>query len=395
MVGLQVDETSGDTSFSGPPIRKIAETAPEVRSDGSPAAGIHPSATLLNPYPVVARKKRYHHKTRTGCFTCRRRRIKCDEQRPSCLRCCKINESCQYEREPPAAQSTLLRCQPSKIPSTSDKIDVSFIQFFLENTKDTLSTPPSSLADHRPVMPLDPDMAMARFWDSLGLPLIHVEPLILELVVLLAKKHRRTLEESQPNDEEFWKVINVMTKIVKTRPQDIVVIGSMLTSAFQVLHSTSMKDYSLSDDGVHKLAFSKLLLNSSDVVFEYVKPITDVTRVTLAMCLNALDDQSPKIPEEFLDVEDARHYLAAVLKLPLPKLRPALQRWLSVMSRLYELARGKDWERSKTTLTLFIYGRHILVVSDIFTSAGHELIAVSDALEARGRSMSPPIFQYI
>lgn len=241
-------------------------------------------------------------------------------------------------------------------------------------------------------MPLDQDMAMARFWDSLGLPLIHVEPLILELVVLLAKNHRQTLEQSRPNHEELVKVINVMCKIVKTRPLDVVVIGSMLASAFQVLHSTSTRDYSQSDDGVHKLAFSKLLLNSSNAVFASVKPVTDVTRVTLAMCLSAPDDQSLEIPEEFSDVEDARCCLVAILKLSLPKLRPALEKWLRVMSELYELVRGKDWERSKAILTLFIYGRHILVVSDMYMSAGHELVAVLDALEERGRSCHQRFF---
>lgn len=395
MVRLQLDEISGNTTLSEPLFRETADTAHVARTSGPPAAWLHSSATSLELYPGAARKKRYHHKTRTGCLTCRRRRVKCDEQRPSCLRCCKVNESCRYEQEGLAPQSTLVQYQPSKIPSVSDKIDLSFVDFFLRNTKDTLSTPPSSLVDRRPVMPLDPDMATARFWDSLGLPLIHVEPLILELVVLLARKHRLTLEESKHNDEDLLKVINVMSRIVKTRPQDVVVIGSMLASAFQVLHSTSTRDFSPSDDGVHALAFSKLLLSSSDAVFKYVKPITDVTRVTLATCMSAKDDQHLEIPEDFLDIEDARYYFAGILKLPLLKLRPALEKWLSVMSKLYELARGKDWERSKTILTLFIYGRHILMISDVYLSAGHELIAVSDALEERARCMSPPLFQHI
>ena len=40
------------------------------------------------------RTKRYHHKTNTGCTTCRSRRIKCDERRPECVRCVKGSRSC-------------------------------------------------------------------------------------------------------------------------------------------------------------------------------------------------------------------------------------------------------------------------------------------------------------
>ncbi|KAE8388676.1 fungal-specific transcription factor domain-containing protein [Aspergillus alliaceus] len=34
-------------------------------------------------------------KTFTGCWTCRSRSVKCDEQRPYCLRCCRSGRSCQ------------------------------------------------------------------------------------------------------------------------------------------------------------------------------------------------------------------------------------------------------------------------------------------------------------
>ncbi|KAL8776857.1 MAG: hypothetical protein Q9213_008106 [Squamulea squamosa] len=37
-----------------------------------------------------------HRRTRSGCYTCRQRRVKCDEGRPQCARCHKGSRSCTY-----------------------------------------------------------------------------------------------------------------------------------------------------------------------------------------------------------------------------------------------------------------------------------------------------------
>ncbi|KAL8692803.1 MAG: hypothetical protein Q9218_002245 [Villophora microphyllina] len=37
-----------------------------------------------------------HRRTRSGCFTCRQRRVKCDETRPKCERCWKGSRTCTY-----------------------------------------------------------------------------------------------------------------------------------------------------------------------------------------------------------------------------------------------------------------------------------------------------------
>lgn len=49
-------------------------------------------AALLQP--LSDQKK--HKRTRSGCFTCRSRRIKCDENRPVCERCRKGSRDCVY-----------------------------------------------------------------------------------------------------------------------------------------------------------------------------------------------------------------------------------------------------------------------------------------------------------
>lgn len=56
----------------------------------TPATPKTPS--LLQPLP----DQKKHKRTRSGCFTCRSRRIKCDENRPACERCRKGNRECVY-----------------------------------------------------------------------------------------------------------------------------------------------------------------------------------------------------------------------------------------------------------------------------------------------------------
>ncbi|PLB48007.1 putative Zn(II)2Cys6 transcription factor [Aspergillus steynii IBT 23096] len=63
---------------------------------GLPIATSYPPApkppSLLQPLP----DQKKHKRTRSGCFTCRSRRIKCDEARPVCDRCRKGNRDCVY-----------------------------------------------------------------------------------------------------------------------------------------------------------------------------------------------------------------------------------------------------------------------------------------------------------
>ncbi|KAJ9605513.1 hypothetical protein H2200_010170 [Cladophialophora chaetospira] len=50
--------------------------------------------TLQAPRPFKPRRP--HKKSRNGCKYCRRRRIKCDETKPSCLRCLHRRQPCEY-----------------------------------------------------------------------------------------------------------------------------------------------------------------------------------------------------------------------------------------------------------------------------------------------------------
>ena len=54
---------------------------------------------------VPARKKRHHTKVKSGCITCKIRKIKCDERRPACVRCTSTGRTCDGYLDVPKSLS--------------------------------------------------------------------------------------------------------------------------------------------------------------------------------------------------------------------------------------------------------------------------------------------------
>ncbi|KAJ5081687.1 hypothetical protein NUU61_009951 [Penicillium alfredii] len=82
--------------------------------------------TLLQP---IDQKK--HKRTRSGCFTCRARRVKCDESRPVCDRCRKGARDCVYPSPATSSKAAAARAPKPRGPrppsqgsdSSSGKVD--------------------------------------------------------------------------------------------------------------------------------------------------------------------------------------------------------------------------------------------------------------------------------
>ncbi|KAI6376737.1 hypothetical protein MCOR25_002702 [Pyricularia grisea] len=74
-----------------------------------------PEPIMFNSVPKASRSRRKsaqgvdhvkHRRTRSGCFTCRTRRVKCDETHPICDRCRKGKRLCNYPTDSPTTQSS-------------------------------------------------------------------------------------------------------------------------------------------------------------------------------------------------------------------------------------------------------------------------------------------------
>ncbi|KAI2629451.1 hypothetical protein GGS21DRAFT_540353 [Xylaria nigripes] len=66
-----------------------------------------------------------YRRTRSGCYTCRTRRVKCDEARPICDRCRKGKRSCSYP-EPPAAKGSASSSAPKEVTTSSQGTSPNF-----------------------------------------------------------------------------------------------------------------------------------------------------------------------------------------------------------------------------------------------------------------------------
>lgn len=97
------------------------------------------------PSEPQQRVKRHHFKVRSGCETCRTRRIKCDETKPTCIRCLKLGRSCVYDRVKTfIPQDRTATVQTAKnFPSLSGKLNIPqgdtdeqrFFDYYLQSKK--------------------------------------------------------------------------------------------------------------------------------------------------------------------------------------------------------------------------------------------------------------------
>ncbi|KAH6644280.1 hypothetical protein C7974DRAFT_17902 [Boeremia exigua] len=81
--------------------------------------------------------KKFHRKSRNGCSTCRVRRVKCDEEKPSCSNCRRKDSNCIYERnwivsKRPAGAYTL-SALPEKQAHSEDRntVELHLLQFYI------------------------------------------------------------------------------------------------------------------------------------------------------------------------------------------------------------------------------------------------------------------------
>ncbi|KAK9248835.1 hypothetical protein V1506DRAFT_551219 [Lipomyces tetrasporus] len=77
-----------------------------------------PASAAAEESKRVIRPRKSHIKSRKGCGNCKRRRIKCDEERPQCFNCLKHGVNCDY----------IMQRQQAGHPSSADKSETNPIK---------------------------------------------------------------------------------------------------------------------------------------------------------------------------------------------------------------------------------------------------------------------------
>ncbi|KAK5078496.1 hypothetical protein LTR64_003092 [Lithohypha guttulata] len=99
--GTVVYEISSNSPSSGSVTSVLRDRSSPISSQTSLSVRSSISSKhSTSPEPEHTRQKRWAPKSRSGCVTCKKRRIKCDEGRPACGRCTASSRKCEYTQPP-------------------------------------------------------------------------------------------------------------------------------------------------------------------------------------------------------------------------------------------------------------------------------------------------------
>ncbi|OAA33945.1 C6 zinc finger domain protein [Beauveria brongniartii RCEF 3172] len=120
----------------------------------SPPQSTDPEAAAPLEQQLTIRKRRWAPRVRTGCWTCRSRHVKCDEVRPSCIRCRKGNRTCSGYLDSVAPTSLQLSSAPVEscleelrlnrhflhhvIPSATPKLSCDYWRYYIPRFTNTV-----------------------------------------------------------------------------------------------------------------------------------------------------------------------------------------------------------------------------------------------------------------
>ncbi len=233
---------------------------PERSRGDDQLALVHVNTQRATPAtaPTQPRRKRASKpKVRTGCTTCKIRRVKCDETKPSCNRCTSTGRKCdgyEFGRDQPSSSAALTVPCPPKLQATQP-------QLFLPSSLSV--TFPGSAKERRifhyfqiHTIPAFAGASELDFWKNLVLKVGHQEPVVRNAIVALGALHedyqKRNGRYSQDmnTDASYQEALSLYGKALHqlnarlyegTRTTaTLALISSILFTCFEVLRRNNM-----------------------------------------------------------------------------------------------------------------------------------------------------------
>ncbi|KAK4223674.1 hypothetical protein QBC38DRAFT_487172 [Podospora fimiseda] len=211
----------------------------------------------------MAPKTSHPRRTRTGCITCRIRRIKCDETKPSCQRCTSTGRPCDGYLLPTTASPS------SALSSRALASAVRTLHILGPASRvfsPALPTHESSCFDFFRVCTAS--MTGGGFWQGQVLQLAHCEPAIWRGIVAIGALHRRwevsgrdsfqVKEFTKEALKNYWRAISLGSKH-QTKDKRVLVVLSV------VLAAAANMSGRWGDSLVHIRSGMKLLMEGGDM----------------------------------------------------------------------------------------------------------------------------------
>ncbi|KAI6789186.1 hypothetical protein KC367_g1348 [Hortaea werneckii] len=153
-----------------PKIEEVEEASIDGLEESKPTVILPTPRKRGRPrkHPLQEQKKASHSRSKTGCGTCRRRKKKCDETKPSCINCEKNNVVCDgYEPKQPWRSGrqralTVRHSIPAELPMLVEGVEGSVDQMFFHHFTAQVGKV-LSLTDHQnPFLEIIVPMAMGH-----------------------------------------------------------------------------------------------------------------------------------------------------------------------------------------------------------------------------------------
>ncbi|KAI1348542.1 hypothetical protein F5Y01DRAFT_212405 [Xylaria sp. FL0043] len=243
-------------------------------------------------------------KVRTGCLTCKARKVKCDEEKPSCRRCTATGRKCDGYASLSTTSALSWHRPRHLFPNVHDASERRSLQFFVEVAAPVLSGP------------LDP-----YFWTHVVLQFSQMEPAVRHSVVAVASlyeqvhRHRDTITPL-PDDSLVLSHYNAAIRHLKTmKNESLVLLVCVLFVCIEFLRNNHNAS---TEHSQHGISILKRVEETFPWAKEYLSPIFRrlsilrfFFRVTDRSQLNlhCIDDAIPA----FSTFGDAQFYLDGIV----------------------------------------------------------------------------------
>lgn len=115
-----ISTTAGDTVTNTPAATAVATVTPNATTSSAAGGGSSGQQQQQQPQPTTTETKRKRHaKSRTGCYNCKKRKVKCNEHWPECYNCKRLRMVCEYPWAPPPASSQAAKQRRETPPLTT------------------------------------------------------------------------------------------------------------------------------------------------------------------------------------------------------------------------------------------------------------------------------------
>ncbi|ESK84138.1 c6 zinc finger domain protein [Moniliophthora roreri MCA 2997] len=208
---------------------------------------------------------RFHTKSRSGCLTCKKRHIKCDETKPICRKCCRLNLECvqrpqnennQGQRQQKQQETALYKPLTAPTPIPTDITSLQIMHHFMT------ATAASFLSDRRcinVVCTVPPQLSWDHphlFHALLSCTALHLGRLYSEEPkwIYLASAHRKAVVDALPG------AINLDAKFLTIGFLAMYTISSSLFASPKNIFSlmTSLHNVFSTFEGCHKYEDQRL-----------------------------------------------------------------------------------------------------------------------------------------